>query len=582
LINKGEVVMVQKYKILFALMFIFSFAVPVFSQDSAPVSDQTSTNNSTNSDFIDLSVPLITTSTDTVKTEETAVKTTDVRINLGAQAVYNDITGPGKASSSLSEGFKNSENLNVNVRGYQNDFKYQLNVAGRATNDERVDPIPVSLTALQARLEYKNNYLNVGDVFESFSQYSLNTSLKGVSYKYNNQSGKTPIVSVIFGSAYPRWESWFRDAKAQSITRMGYGANIKQDITDSLKFGVTALKSDDSQRIIDTDPLYNNTVYSLDGEYRPIPGLTVTGEAAISNTELEANTTTTKTSYNGNAFKLEIVGDQDPSRVVLGYERVNPEFETLLGSAIKDRERASAKWRYKYTSNTTFDTRFTWYRNSLNDISNSTNNYKPEVGINIKKIFDRRYSNLNFNVKLDQKNSSVNNTSNYFVDLGYRDRFIGLDVDAGTGFTSYNIDKNTTDTLDYSGRISVSTRKSFDKFILKPSLNASSNYIDDNINNTTDKIFEYSIGLGVDLPDSKLTSNFRFGQNILKASAGDDAESLFVNAGVYYQPSSFFGITDCTIFTRIMMNDFSFQTDTRNFNEKSVSVGISIPLDFKI
>ncbi|MDD5022268.1 MAG: hypothetical protein PHR82_09110 [Endomicrobiaceae bacterium] len=574
--------MVRKYKILFALMFIFSFAGSVFSQDSVPVSDQTATNNSTNSDFIDLSVPLITTSTDTVKTKETAVKTTDVRINLGAQAVYNNISGPGKASSSLSEGFKNSQNLNINVRGYQSDFKYQLSVAGRATNDERVDSIPVSLTSLQTKLEYKNNYLNVGDVFESFSQYSLNTSLKGASYKYNNQSGKTPVVSVIFGSAYPRWESWFKDAKAQSITRTAYGANIKQDITDNLKFGVTALKSDDSQRIIDTDPLYSNTLYSLDGEYSPIPGLTVTGEAAISQTELEANETATKTSYNGNAFKLEIVGDQDPSRVVLGYERVNPEFETLLGSAISDRERASARWKYKWTANTTFDTRFTWYRNSLNDASNSTNNYKPEVGINIKKIFDRRYSNLNFNVKLDQKNSSVNNTSDYFVDLGYRDRFIGLDVDAGTGFTSYNVDKNTTDTLDYSGRISVSTRKSFDKFILKPSINASSNYIDDNINNTTDKIFEYSIGLGVDLPDSKLTSNFRFGQNILKSSAGDDAESLFVNAGVYYQPSSFFGVTDCTIFTRIMMNDFAFQTDTRNFNEKSISMGISIPLNFKI
>ena len=129
---------------------------------------------------------------------------------------------------------------------------------------------------------------------------------------------------------------------------------------------------------------------------------------------------------------------------------------------------------------------------------------------------------MNFNIKLDQKNSAVNNSSDYFTDLGYRDRFIGLDIDAGAGFTSYNVDKNTRETLDYSGRLSVSTRKSFEKVILKPSINASSNYIDDNINNTTDKIFEYSIGLGVDLPDSKLSSNFKFGQNILKAAAGDD------------------------------------------------------------
>lgn len=572
--------MVQKYKIIFALMIVFSFAVSVFSQDSASVVNSTATTNSTNNDLINLAVPL--TSLTEVQTQEQSVKTTDVRINFGGQVSYNEITGPGKASSSLSEGVRHFENLGINVRGSKSDLKYQLNVSGRATNDERVDPIFVALTSLQARFEYKNNFLNMGDIYEAFSQYSLNTALKGVSYKYKNSSTGTPEISAVFGSAYPRWESWFKDAKAQSINRTAYGANIKQELTDTLKLGFTALKSDDSQRITDTDPLYNNTLYSLDGEYRPIPGLSISGEFAMSQTELEANSTATKTSYNGNAFKLEIVGDEDPSRVVLGYERVNPEFESLLGSSIKDRERASARWRYKYTPNTTFDSRFTWYRNSLNNTSNSTNNYKPEVGVNIKRIFDRKYSNLNFNIKLDQKNSSANNSSDYFTDLGYRDRFIGLDVDAGAGFTSYNVDKNTRETLDYSGRLSVSTRKSFDKVILKPSLNASSNYIDDHINNTTDKIFEYSLSLGVDLPDSKLSSNFKFGQNVLKASAGDDADSLFLNAGIYYRPDVFFGIKDCTLFARAMMNDFAFQTDTRNFNEKSFSMGISFPLDFKI
>ncbi len=573
--------MVQKYKIIFALMIVFSFAVSVFSQDSSSVVNSTATTNSTNNDLINLAVPL-TLATDLPPTQEQSAKTTDVRINFGGQVSYNDITGPGKASSSLSEGVRHFENLGINVRGSKSDLKYQLNVSGRATNDERVDPIFAALTSLQARFEYKNNFLNMGDIYEAFSQYSLNTALKGVSYKYKNSSTRTPEILAVFGSAYPRWESWFKDAKAQSINRTAYGANIKQELTDTLKFGVTALKSDDSQRITDTDPLYNNTLYSVDGEYRPIPGLSISGEFAMSQTELESNSTATKTSYNGNAFKLEIVGDEDPSRVVLGYERVNPEFESLLGSSIKDRERASARWRYKYTPNTTFDSRFTWYRNSLNNTSNSTNNYKPEVGVNIKRIFDRKYSNLNINIKLDQKNSSANNSSDYFTDLGYRDRFIGLDVDAGAGFTSYNVDKNTRETLDYSGRLSVSTRKSFDKVILKPSLNASSNYIDDHINNTTDKIFEYSLSLGVDLPDSKLSSNFKFGQNVLKASAGDDADSLFLNAGIYYRPDVFFGIKDCTLFARAMMNDFAFQTDTRNFNEKSFSMGISFPLDFKI
>jgi len=575
--------MKQKCKIIFTCLLMFLFCPFVFAQDnqmsgSGPIQSEGVSPGSP----VDLSVPLVSSSTQFNSQPSEKSKTTDVRINFGGQVNYNDITGPGKASSSLSEGVRHFENIGINIRGDKNDFKYQMNVSGRVTNDERVDPIFVALTSLQAKLEYKNNFLNMGDIYEAFSQYSLNTALKGVSYKYKNSSTRTPEISAVFGSAYPRWESWFKDAKAKSINRTAYGANIKQELTDTLKLGFTALKSDDSQRVADTDPLYNNTLYSFDGEYRPIAGLSISAEAAMSQTELEANSTASKTSYNGNAFKLEIVGDEDPSRVVLGYERVNPEFESLLGSAIKDRERASARWRYKYTPNTTFDSKFAWYRNSLNDTSKSTNNYKPEAGINIKRIFDRKYSNLNFNVKLDLKNSSANNSSDYFADLGYRDRFIGLDVDAGAGFTSYNVDKNTRETLDYSGRLSVSTRKSFEKIILKPSLNASSNYIDDNINNTTDKIFEYSVSLGIDLPDSKLTSNFKFGQNILKAGAGDNADSLFVNAGIYYRPDAFFGIEDCTLFARAMMNDFAFETDTRNFNEKSFSIGISFPLDFKI
>ncbi|GAB1402202.1 hypothetical protein MASR1M68_11130 [Elusimicrobiota bacterium] len=267
--------MVQKYKIIFALMIVFSFAVSVFSQDSASVVNSTATTNSTNNDLINLAVPL--TSLTEVQTQEQSVKTTDVRINFGGQVSYNEITGPGKASSSLSEGVRHFENLGINVRGSKSDLKYQLNVSGRATNDERVDPIFVALTSLQARFEYKNNFLNMGDIYEAFSQYSLNTALKGVSYKYKNSSTGTPEISAVFGSAYPRWESWFKDAKAQSINRTAYGANIKQELTDTLKLGFTALKSDDSQRITDTDPLYNNTLYSLDGEYRPIPGLSISG-----------------------------------------------------------------------------------------------------------------------------------------------------------------------------------------------------------------------------------------------------------------------------------------------------------------
>ncbi|MFA7675704.1 MAG: hypothetical protein WCY38_06520, partial [Endomicrobiia bacterium] len=274
--------MKQKCKFIFTCLFMILFCPFVFAQEQLA-----SDNNAAQIETFNLEVPLVSTSVYTDKTEESKIKNTDIRMTFGGQISYNDITGPGKASSSLSQGVRHSENLGINIRGDKNDFKYNFNIAGRGTNDERVDPIFVSLTSLQARLEYKNNYLNAGDIFESFSQYSLNTSLKGVSYKYNNNSGRYPEISAVFGSAYPRWESWFKDAKAKSINRTVYSANIKQDLTDNLKLGLTALKSDDSQRVTDTDPLYDNNLYSINGEYKPLQGLSIAGEAAISQTELE-------------------------------------------------------------------------------------------------------------------------------------------------------------------------------------------------------------------------------------------------------------------------------------------------------
>ncbi|MFA6614072.1 MAG: hypothetical protein WCS83_04750, partial [Endomicrobiia bacterium] len=159
--------MKQKCKFIFTCLFMILFCPFVFAQEQLA-----SDNNAAQIETFNLEVPLVSTSVYTDKTEESKIKNTDIRMTFGGQISYNDITGPGKASSSLSQGVRHSENLGINIRGDKNDFKYNFNIAGRGTNDERVDPIFVSLTSLQARLEYKNNYLNAGDIFESFSQYS--------------------------------------------------------------------------------------------------------------------------------------------------------------------------------------------------------------------------------------------------------------------------------------------------------------------------------------------------------------------------------------------------------------------------
>lgn len=505
---------------------------------------------------------------------------TTIRLTTGLQGSYNDVTGPGRASSSLTDGFNHMEDLHVDLRGQKGEFKYQFSASGRATDDDRVDTHSTSLTSFQGRMEYRNNYFSMGDIFESFSQYSLSSSLKGLSYRYENQENAKPTLALVYGKSYPRWESWWKARDADAVDRSAYGFNVKHEVLSDLTLGLSFLRTEDTDRVDLFDPLYENNVFSLTADYKPLPGLTIAAEGAFSKTEETPAAGERTRSYDGTAFKIEAIGNEDPSRVVLTYERVDPDFETLMGSAVKDRERAGMRWRYKYTKDVTFNTNFAWYRNNLDNTSLSTHTYRPEFGVSIKRLFDRRYSNFDVTVKWDYKDRKrANDNSDYFVDFGYRDRFGIFDFDAGFGFTSYNVEHNETDTMDYTARLNISTRKSFEKVILRPFVNLSSSYIDDDVNDGTDKLYDYSLGLGMDFPDHNINSSFQFGQNILRSELGEHAEAYFINASAYYRPEF---MKDSVFFARLAINDFAFQTGSRDYKEKSVVLGVSFPLEFNL
>jgi len=495
------------------------------------------------------------------------------------QLNINDVTGPGKSSSSLTDGVLYLENLNLYGKGNVSGLDYSFNIGGRATNDNRIDVRSMTITSLQGRASYNNNFLNAGDVFESFSQYSLNTNLKGASYKYANSEDNLPDVTFVYGYAYPRWESFFRATNARAIQRVGYGVNLRHDLTPNLTAGLSFLRSQDSERQTAEDPMYHDSVYSLDYEYRPITGLTIRGESAFSDADAQYSEGDGHVGYFGNAHRIEAIGDGGPSRVTLEWERVSPHFETFLGSASQDRQKAKAKWRYKYNKNVTFNTGFMWLMTGLQDDDARTNSYKPEFGVNVKRLFGRKYSEADLTFKIDRKSSRGQRQFDHFTTFEYRDRFLGfLDSDSTFSFTNYNTNKHERKNYEYNYFTSLSSRHTLGMVVLKPSVNAGSNFIDDEFNNTVDKIIEYSTGLGIDIPKYKVTSNWKFGQNILKSGGGDDSNKLFANISFYYKPSFLGMFNNSTIYLRAAVNDFNFQTKNRNFNEKSISMGINIPL----
>jgi len=500
----------------------------------------------------------------------------EIQLNL------NDVSGPGEASSSMTDSVNYMENLNLYGKGNLGKLNYQFNLGGRTTSDPRVDIKGLSFTTIQGKANYGSHTLSAGDVFESFSQYSLNTNLKGASYKYANTEDNLPDVTAVFGYAYPRWDSMFRAKDVRTIRRAAYGVNARHEIMPNLTTGFSFLRSQDGDRMNDSDSFYNNNIYSFDYEYTPYSGVTVRGESAFSQTGKINDIASDKDNYHGNAHRIEAILSDKNDRVNLEFERVSPFFETLLGSAATDREKAKIKWKHKYSKNITFNSSFLWYMNKLSGENRQARSqfYRPEFGVNIKRLFNRKYSEADLTFRFDKKDGAGPSSFDHYTNLNYRDKLGFLDMDTNVGFNSYNTSLSQRESYEYNYNMALSSRHNVGIVVIKPSINAGTNFVDDDLNNMVDKIVEYSAGLGIDIPKYKITSNMKFGQNILNSGAANgNSDKMFANISLYYKPSFLGYLNNSTIFIRAVVNDYNFQVRSRNFAEKSIAMGLNIPID---
>jgi len=509
----------------------------------------------------------------------TVEKYAEFHIINDIQLDINDVDGPGRASSSLTEGTMYLENVNIYGKGKHGKLEYLFNAGGRATNDNRIDGRGMTITSLKGQAIYEDHILSAGDVFESFSQYSLNTNLKGVSYKFFDPADDLPDITAVYGYAYPRWDSLFKADNVKTMQRKAYGLNVRKDIDYNLDVGFSFVRSEDDDRQFLTETQYNNNIYSMDYDYRPIPGLTIRGENAFNNGERELAQNGRYASYFGHAHRIEAIGVGGPSRVTMGYEYVNPKFETLVGSAIRGRQKANTKWKYQISKNTTMDTSFLWYQTNLGKGTQSVQTFRPELGFTQRQFLNRRYAQASIDYKLNMNSGNHLKSNDHFITMNYRDRLGFLDMDNQFGFNTFNTTKRTRQAFEYNYHTSLSTRHRMGEFVFKPSVNAGTYFIDDVIRNSLDKIVEYSVGLGVDIPKYRLNTNMKFGQNILNTGLGTDSDKLFTSISIYYKPSFVGFLNASTFFLRVAINDYNFSARTMNFSEKSISMGMNMPVD---
>ncbi len=490
----------------------------------------------------------------------------------------NDISGAGKSASSLTKGLNYLEVLNLYGNGASHGWNYNYTAGGKATDDLRNDSKKLSLTNLQGRASNGVHTVTAGDVFESFSQYALATSLKGGSYRFLKEGTKLPEVTAVFGWAYPRWDSVWKDPVTRTINRQASGLHVKENFNGDLWAGASAVSAKDTGRISAADALYDAKNYTMDFNYIPMPGLTAAGEYSLSDTGLSPSAGSAKVSTKGNASRLELVGDADPSRVSLEYENVEPDFYSALGSASPDRRKFKTKWRYKYTKQVTFTSGLLWYRNNLDDskAAGTTYNWKPELSAAIKKPFaSRPYSFADLSYKFDRKYGGGSSGADHYLNANYRDRFGEIDSDSNLGYTLYRTKTAVRDARELNFNTSLNSRHQVRAIVLKPTVSLGTWYSKDELADTTDKLYEYSLGLGVEAPDANLTGDLRAGQNMLRKDVGDDSTKFFAALSAYWRPKLMAKLNDSTIFLRAGFNDYSFSTTNRNFREKSVTIGLN-------
>ncbi len=505
---------------------------------------------------------------------------------------YNDIYGPGSDRSSLTPGWRYLNVFGFTGQGSMREVDYNFNVGVKTTDDKRNDITTWSLTNLQGRMTNKVHTINAGDTFESFSQYSLSTALKGASYRYFDEKKNSPDLTFVYGWAYPRWDNIYGGQETRAIGREAYGLKMKQNFSPTFWAGASFVEAKDraGTRVYPSDYVYDSHNYTFDGEYKPIPGLTVRGELSFSRTNLSPGEDQPVQRTHGSAYKIEAVGDGDPSRVSIEYEKVATEFFSVLGSATPDREKAKGRWRYKWTKDVDLNLGMLWYRDNLDgQKAYRTDSYTPEASVTLRNLFKRATASAELAYKFDRKYggsgfAGAPSSSDHIVTLNYRDRFWEIDSDANFGYTVYSTDRNQRESDEYTYNLTLNSRHTFrdGDLVLKPVLYLGGITMKDDLAMVKDQIYEYSIGAGLELPKWKITSDMKIGQNRLikgvpnTGTPGDNSAKTFANLSVYYRPAFMAKLNTGMIYLRAFMNDFRYSTVENNFRENSITLGVNI------
>lgn len=489
------------------------------------------------------------------------------------EMIYNDLSGPGSANAIYEEGAQYNGNFTLTDRQEMDEYDFSFNLKMRTEEDMYSQDQALFLSRLKAsfRNRESGSQFNIGDTFEFFDQYVLNSSLKGLSYRHKNSNDQT--TTFVYGYDYPRWNNIY-DGDYPAVTRRSLGINYENNVND-LNWGVSLLNVDDEEKVDSADILYTSNVIGVNWEHMPLAGLTIKGNSAYSDTD-----DTQDINYSGTAHQINIFSNAKEGRAEINYERVSPDFKTLLGSANNDLEKVKASLLYRHSNRIDYNFAHTFFHDNLDNQKEATTyNYKPEIGVSFKRIFNRRYARTNLKYNFNLEKSDAKRVEDNIIALNYRDRLqavnLNFNVNYGEEEAEIGSDINKENNINYN--LSLGTRKRMQGYILRPTLKFGYFNSEDENENTNDSNFEKSLGLRLDIPQKRFYSNLEFGERDSQRDSGEDNNKLFANLSFYYTPQLFDKYNQGRIYLRYRYNDLSYSDSEENdLRENSITAGVNL------
>lgn len=508
----------------------------------------------------------------TLKAQEPEKEPTRWRVTTESDFPFNSARGAGRSQSGMTRGSRYLSNISLYGAGQSEAFEWSTAFGFASSSDRRQMAQPAALNNARLDLRMGRSKLTLGDTFENFSQYSLNTPVKGAAYRFGDEESRGLSFQAVVGVADSRWRVFARGEAIDSARRGTAGAKLQWRLSEQSAVGLSYLRSTDTGRINLGDPLYRNDLWAITAEHGIAAGWKLGAELAWSDTRESPDNVTPDRDYKGRALRLELAGNAGRKKLQLSYENVTPNFFTSLGSAQTDRERIRLRVRERLSRNVSASYGLIWFRNNLDgQRSFRTTAIRPDIALNISEFAGRPDGSLDLTLTSDSRYGGTNRNDDLDLMATYRDVLSGWDTEWNLGMARY-YSRGSRDSREFTANTSWYNRFSRGNMVYRPSFTLGYWSGNDTVARATDRNIETSLGMGIEWPTSNMRLDLRAGLRRAIIDLGDDNSRLFGNATFSYRPAhwqSFGG----QLFVRFGWNDFRYTTSGRNFSETSFSIG---------